>query len=745
MYIILVRTRRAEFVNYFQNDYFRESILVDPDVFVRAKKKRFKGSKTVYVAIPVVAYKYEIKTNAPQDDFLREAICNLRDYYCNNGIENYIGEISHDLGLSPILVKSILKDDEQSESVIEGEEGQQRTVRTNNFIVLYDKISNSYIPIVLPVDRYESLKDQCEDFSAYRTSIGDSNKYFIHELKLNAGYDRHPINPKQEDVSTLLRQRALKHAKKSNDLFNLLYTGISDEFYLITALYYDKSNAFEYCAENPFQSGRASWILNDIEQYLKENQPVSNKLQDSLDKLKESVDVNSVKSVERKTSLWLSCQELIEKSYDKKLLDKKPELKERLVIALVAYSEMIHFCQNEDSEENFARLDDARQKYYVAISNLIEKIIADAFLKNFKESNRAKYMDYLSGVESSNYCIYDYRKLASKIGFDESTISGKVKLYRKTLDWVVIHQEDNTDINSLLFTCLLEAVFDETHPMYLLAEKYPDFFEYLNELKELRNPSKHGTKDEIRWNNYDFQKLGFELFDLFVLSPLDSNTAIDSNAFVNHEGIDEDYKRLDLEAQEELKKYPHLWENQDSYNLALAVQKAFVSQDGEYHAKVYNLFDEVIKQLVVCIADGSNEIKRDIINAKLGTEYSQDDIAIKSSETLLQYGFEYSFNNRYSEDNFKKTTYSGALTLGNRVFYFIILADYKKSEFLRKFLMENQDVFSIIEQIANQDSGRGHMNLTNFNGTDFKKLNEKIFEICEHITAYIDEFEEEKL
>ena len=59
--------------------------------------------------------------------------------------------------------------------------------------------------------------------------------------------------------------------------------------------------------------------------------------------------------------------------------------------------------------------------------------------------------------------------------------------------------------------------------------------------------------------------------------------------------------------------------------------------------------------------------------------------------------------------------------------------------------MENQDVFYIIEQIANQDSGRGHMNLTNFNGTDFKKLNEKIFEICEHITAYIDEFEEEKL
>jgi hypothetical protein len=88
---------------------------------------------------------------------------------------------------------------------------------------------------------------------------------------------------------------------------------------LITALYYDKTNAFEYCAENPFQSGRASWIVNDIEQYLKDMHPNSKKLIDSLEKLKESVDVDSMKSVERKTNLWLSCQDKIEDMYDMEL------------------------------------------------------------------------------------------------------------------------------------------------------------------------------------------------------------------------------------------------------------------------------------------------------------------------------------------------------------------------------------------------------------------------------------------
>lgn len=741
---MLVKTRRAEFVNYFQNEYFRESILVDPDVFVRAKKKKIKGSKVIYVAIPVVAYKYEIKTNAHQEDFLREAVCNLRDYYCNIGNENCINEISHDLGLSPILVKSILKDDEQSESVIEGEEGQRRTVSTNKFVVLYNKIANAYIPITLPIDQYESMKDQCEDFSAYQTSIGDSTKYFIHEMRLTPGHDKHPYNPNQEEVSTLFRQRASKHNRKTNEIFNLLYTGISDEFYLITAVYYDKNNAFEYCAENPFRSGRASWVVKDIAQYLKEQHPNCNKLDDSLKKLKESVDIDSIKTTERKNTLRLSCEELIDKTYDKKSLSKIPELKERLVITLVSYSEMIHFCQNEDSEENFVRIDDARQKYYVAVSNLIEKIIASVFLNHYQESNRKKYMDYLSQVESSDYCIYDYRKLANSIGFNENAIDGKIKLSIKTLDWVMVHQDDTQDINSLLFACLLEALFEENHPFHAWAEKYPDFFEYLCELKELRDPSKHGAKDEIRWNNFDLQKLAFEMFNLFILEPIVEAGVVDSSSLINHEEIDENYKHLDLESQSELKKYQHLWLNSDSFNLALAMQKAFISQDGEYATKVYNLLDEVTKQLVVCIANGTNEIQREIINKILGDIYNQEDIATKSSEILLQYGCEYIFKNRYSEDNFKKTTYSGALTFGNRIYYFIILADYKKPEFFRRFLIENPNVFAVIEQITGDEGLRGHNNLSDFEKQDLKGFNEEVLELCEHIATYIEEFEEEK-
>lgn len=728
-------------MNYLQNDFNQEELLVDADVFIRAKKKRFKGSRIVYVAVPVVAYRYEVKTNSYQNDFLSDAVCKLRDYYLKKGDRDFINTIHEDLGLSTTLVKSIIKDDEQAQSVAEGDHGQHRIIRTTSFVVLYDEISHQFLPNVMESDDYESKKDACDDLSKYHTSIGDSAKYFIHKLNLPRGMSTYPLTPSNEDVSTLLRQRVFANKKQQNELFSILFTGVCEERFLITALYYDKSNAIEYCAENPFQSGRAPWVIADVTYYLEKQYPCAIKLSESMKKMKDSVDKTANSNPERQNSLWQSCDEYLTMIYGNDVLGNQPELKNKLVSALEKYTKMIHFCQSDDSEGSLLKLEESRREYYVSVQNLIEIVLSHAFTKNYNTAQRKDYHAYLEQVEIGSYCIYDYRKLAREIGFNEDDISKSVKLRKADVYYTFNNLSERADIHVHVFGCMIEALFNENHPFWRVSKAYPDFFEFLSELESLRNPSKHGNSDEVAWNSLDFQKFAFTLFDLIVAQP--EGKAIDFNKFVNHEGIEEDYQMIDSMAQNSMQEYPHLWNNPDAYNRALALEKAFVAQSGEYYSKACNLIDEVIKQLVISVSDHTNEIDREFLDEIFQGDYTKDKIAEKAEEVLHQYGCDYHFANRYNAGNFEKASYSAKLSPGNRVFYFILIADHKRPEFLRKFLSENLRFFASFEQITDPESGRGHSNLTDFATTDITSLHNEVLKDCENIARYIEEYEED--
>lgn len=732
-------------MNYLQNDFNQEELLLDADVFIRAKKKRFKGSRIVCVAVPVVAYRYEVKTNSYQEDFLSDAVCKLRDFYAKNGNKECVNDISKDLGLSTSLVKAIIKEDEQARSLAEEDNGEKRTIRTTNFVVLFDKIAQQLLPYVMSSDDYESKKDACDDMAKYQTSIGDSTKYYIHKLCLPSGVGAAPLTPSTEEVSALLRQRVFANKKRRNELFRILFSGISEERYLVTALYYDKSNAVEFCAENPFSSGRAPWMVQDVRHYLDKKYPYAQKLRDSMEKMAESVDKTATSNPERKNSLWQSCEEYLLKVYGSDILDNQPELKDKLVCALEKYTKMIHFCQNEDGEDVMMQLEESRRDYYVAIQNLIEIVFSYAFIANYESTKQKDYHAYLEQVEISNYCIYDYRKLARILGFDESQISKSAKFRKSDMYFAISNLSENADIHVHIFGCLLEAKFNKEHPLWQVAVEYPNFFEYLSELEYLRNPSKHGNNDEIAWNSLDFQKFAFNLFDLMVAKKGKKNeNAIDYNKFINHEGIGEDYKLLESMAQNSIQKYPHILNNPDAYNRALALEKAFEAQSGEYYSKAYNMIDEVLKQLVVSVSDHNNEIDRAFLNGVFHGEYTKDSIAEKAEAVLQQYDCSYHFKNRYNAENFGKASYSARLSLGNRVYYFILLADHRKPGFLRRFLSENTQFFAAVEQVTDPLSGRGHSNITDFEKADIATLHKEVLNNSEHIVGYIEELEEDR-
>ncbi len=733
------------YVSIEQNSPWTETILVDPDVFIRTKKNKYRGSRVVNVAIPVVAYRYEVKTNNYHEDFLHEAVFNLADYYIKNekGKDfDFAGAISKDLGLSISLVKAMLKEKALMQSVLEEDNGKSRSQYTNNFIILYDEIRETFIERVISLDTFESMKDECEDFSKYRPSIGDSSRYFIHKLSVPDSMRKKAWKePAQEDVSALLRQRALKYRKLDNATLSIKYTGISEEFYLISSIYYDKNNAVTYCGENPFGPGRAGWIVSDAEIYSQGDFKNSKKLTDSLSKMEDSVDVDSFKSSERHDSLYNMCMEYFEDIYGKKELNATGELKERLVATLSEYSKMVHFCQNSEIAELEDRIADAKRSYYIAVADLYEFILAHAFLKNYKECNHKQYSSLIENMDTSNYSIGEYWRLATNVGFDKNQLDKKVRINKRQISYAVRNQKDSLDWYLMIFACLMEAEFDESHPMFTLAAEYPDFFGYIRELEKLRDPSKHGSRDELRWNNYDYQQLAIFMFNIFILEPKD-NKFVDSNHFVNHEGIEEEYQQIDNAAADTLRKFEHLCLNIDAYNAALALEREYVSKGRDYYSKAYNLLDEVMKQLIYCVSGNENEIDRTYVNKVIGyRNYDKEDIAKKTESILETYDCNYKFKKRRNAPNFVNATYSSKLSYGNRIYYFIIIADHRVPNFLRRFLNENGTWLGLMEHIEEK---RGHSDITDFSDDAISSVHKNVLKLTDKIVSYIDEFEEDR-
>lgn len=714
-------------MNYNQFDH--DLLLADfgrDGVFERAARSKFAKSSCVYVSIPAIAYRFEAAINDSDEDFIYRAIHDLNAYYVSKGKPYNYDEISKDLGLGRDLVKVIIKRD--SQTIPDEENAETRRISNKSFVVLYDLISRKLMPLFLPVDKYEKYKEFCEDKRHFRISTGDSKLYYIHNLYERGMHNDVPVQPEYREVEFLLREHYYR--RKRNVPLSVLFSGNSEYVDVVSALYYDKNNAADYSAAHPFYKGYAGWIVEDVKMVCKKDTETAKRLSEQLNRMKESVDL-SIKSHKIKDTLLDECERYVDSVYGKKELSVYPELRAALAESIACYTRRAHAHKEREVMAN-DRLENANKEYYVAVYTLLEKCIKESFLKNFEQQHLDDYKKYLMQMQTESYCLYDYRKLASEIGFASNAIWDTVRIYEKRLRYLIDRQSGDTDdIDVLLFANLLEAHFSPKHPFHKLARKNNMFFSLMGQARALRNSAKHGTQNAMRWNHFDLQFFALDVFDTLVMPP--QNKKLDINKYLDYEGVDEEYQQVDEQAKGNLSPYRRIQNNHDVYNYALTLERSRIMPGSEYFSNAYNILAEVMKQFVYWITD-KNEIDKAVLERYLPQEKNKDSVAESVNGILKRYNYPDVVERRYKYGSFNRE-FTVNMTTGNLLLYLIMVTDYYRPVLLRRLLSENEEFVSLAERIFEL---RGHNETSKKNEDEIEKIHKKVLTLCETLLDYIE-------
>ena len=708
-------------------------LLCEERMFDRVAKNKFKGSWSTYVTIPTVAYKYDVQTNSLDTDFVSEAVCALKDYYVSQGVQDIVNRIKDDLALSPSLIKAIIKNDDQMKSELEEDNNGRRSISSHKFVVFFDMVGRKFLPIVLSDEQYNNLKTECEDRSHFQHSIGDSKAYKLYSLSIPGMNNGIPLQPNEADISDLLHQKARKIRRKDAS-WSITFSGVSEYVDIVSSVYFDKNNIVDFSGQNPFFEGRASWLCDDVNLVLSSGHNTG--LITQIQKMKDSIDLTGNSSGEKKNSLWVDCEEYVDSLYGKDRL-LFPELKENLIRTIVKYTELVHLYKSEENSD-IQRLEEAKKNYYVAVYTLIEKIFEHSFTLNYNESAIQQYQHFIDDIDSDGFCLFDYQRLAKEAGFDSELIPEDIRIYKENLRFMVDNQSNDCkgDIYSIIFLNLLEAHFSTRHPINSLSEKYVSLFELIEQSRKLRNPSKHGGKDEIKWNNFDLQRFALDLYDALVMNPI--NGTVNTNKFIEYENLDEEYQEISHEVDQGLAQYSFICNSPDAYNLAMVAVRAFLIHDAEYFSKASNLIQEILKQFTY-ILTGRNIIDPKVLDKYFEGELTSELVYQKAQEVLNQYDATYTIENQhYNVVDFKKV-FTAKMSTGNLLMYFILAANAKNTLVFRDWLSKNHSAINAIQTVLQK---REHNKATNFQDEEkeIEKIHHIILTFCDNTLQYIDNY-----
>ncbi len=709
-------------------------LLVDNDMFERVKEKKIKKSTSQCVAIPCLMFKYEFTSREAYSDFLVDAICGMYKAYKKEfpsiSKQDIITQIASDLKLKESLVELVSNSEK---GYIDSENEDARPQRTDYIYFFYDLVGKKYLNFFLFDDKLSKFKHENNNEKLFRPSMGISKEYYINKLS----YEYENINPKQDDIYDILKSKFGKKAENAK----LLYTSIADEVYIVSSLYYDHHDLSGYCAENPFDDGRASWIVDDVAIALKE--PSRNKgLIKSIEKMKESIKSKNINGVavpkSEKNTLWQVCETKINKRYGKEQLAKFPLIKESYINYFVKMTKLIQVGYDETLSTNEDIMQSAKKDYYIALYKMIEDILGYCFIKNHKNSFVKQYVSYISNMDDSQYCIYEYKKAMQDCGFNDEGVDDGERINKAEMRYTFEHQKSaDKTITTLLYCNLIEALYDSKHPFNALIYKYPDLFSIVYEARDLRNPSKHGSKNQIKWGYFDFQGFIIELFDTIVMNPINKNVKIQIDTNEYSSDIKGEFEKLDNEINTMLSNYIDIESNEDIAYYSRALVRAFISKDGEYLSEAYNLMNELLGQLIYVASGRDGEIDSKMLAECLGEDFDNNKVASSVEKIINNSGFPCNLTNRYNINGLKNGRIYEHLSLGNKLYYLIMLLYSSHPEFLNELLDKDYKLIELVEQTCDSDEGRGHNNLVDFEKKDFNDFNTTLLKVTNNICKYI--------
>lgn len=698
-------------------------------------KEKIKGTGVLYLSIPVRSFVYEVMTDkCGEDDFIKKTVDELYAYY-KTGDDNHdviVNKISKDLCLNRELIVAVLKNLKQTETIEE-----DLTPRKIKFVLFYDLIKGELLPTVISYRDYESFKAELEGDGTFRKDISSSKTFKFNCLDMKV--DNPPYQLPAQMVKDFLSRRGKKYTKNA---IGLPTFHSSDEEEIGFACFYTLEDTNNFVVSNPFQKGLADWLADDVRIYYeKYSQRDNNWICNKLDEIKSKVKSFAEAENREKMSIQQqNIEELINETYDAEELNKDMLLKSTFVNEITEFYKAIAFKNEAKSNPDFEEDGTDGREFYRAIFTLIEKVLRCSFKKNFRANYREKYLDYIDKLD--DYDFSDFIFLARKLEFLETGIKPTEDVKKNTLVWWISNKDnDSTDaINPLLCLNMIEAYFDENHPFRALAKVYPNTFELIYKLREMRNIANHSdNKVKIDFFVTEYQLFAEILFNLLAVRAKDPQDLLtDRVKFIELDvkAIKNQRNVVKERAMERIQEYNNLVECESVYNNAVDAIVEFEESHHGYFAKAKTTIEEALYQMVHSLLKGNDVIDKATIDEYLQGNYDGETVLNTVNKILKAYDYSEKFEKAAGVEPLKENRIlNGKLMLRLKTFCFIMIADKKYSIFLRKFLKENPHFVSIIEEF---DKNSEHNKQVGFEKSDYESLNEKMLGLCENICNYIN-------
>ncbi|MDE6614382.1 MAG: hypothetical protein K2K24_02625, partial [Clostridia bacterium] len=561
---------------------------------------------------------------------IKDAIERLQEYYKNNPEErrkykrdadgHKAGEemsdnamIAEDLGLKEKLVKCVKEQsdlaivrhlDDENTSVDEVQEKRNSQEYKSVYIVC-DVATQQFIEMITQSE-FDELKVDSDDIDIlyggreyrYRPSKGSSESKSLYVLKCDCGIRIQQLNP-----NTVLKYLKEKQKKRK---FRKVYdiNSIGDikirhngTYELAVTCYYPQIDASNFVPAPPLFGGVVE-IKEVLKAWGKENRSADFFIIETMKKLRPKRSEINTGNTNKEIRQYV--EERLTKVYPQLKNDEYSNLLDRFVNTYVSYA-WLYQVTNIGGEQDICNTF-ALQDYRIAIFTFLEEIFSWSFRHNGGDSSskeayefllkKAKYNDELGGDM--------IKDIAAEIGFASSDLSD-ISAKADSVEYLFEHDDyQEGKWSPLLCGLLIKAYVDKDHPLREVAELYPKFLSMVERAHNNRNFSKHGSKDS-RYKA-DFDDLYFKAIDAFnilVLKPTNEKEMPKASELKDFHDMQESFNEAYSGAVKRLENENIVKvENEDAYNRLICEGVSFNYQDCEYAAKLSNLHDELLFQLI---------------------------------------------------------------------------------------------------------------------------------------------------
>ncbi len=745
-------------------------MLINKGLFSYINDRKLKGSQELYLAFPVVAFKVEVIGKLKSENPISNAVKRLNKYYHSTEYtteearkreidENYRktpqksipARIAEDLDLTEEFVRCILDteelNEEQSLQSSGGASQEYREKVIENFYVFYDMLSGHWLPWLVDEQDFDGMKEDVENPAKYRVSLGDSSfKRIIYLKEAENNYPRG--GPDKVELDGIISS----HNKKWAGKVRYGVPGFGSKFLLMTACFYFRNNPYSYSVANPFFQESSQFMKSSVREWAAKGSQYGINIAEELVKIKP----NSKGGIAQKSKTEADLEEKFKKCIG--IFAGKGEiigeLTPRYKELFLSYIRLRQIPADGGSAEDgkkteiFERL--SKQNYLIALYTFFEEAFTKCAKHYYRIKDRNSYRSYTGLLQDGSDNGVELFRLAGDVGFraeeaDRLLLSAEqlnpryVEAFFEKTDSDEAEADNETYLlPTSVYVNLIEAKSDTDHPFVKLAYKWENLLTSVIQVRRARNKAKHAEVYSLDNNYYDLYHLATDVFQAVCnLSDEELNKLPQLNDFNGCTEWKDEFEAAYARAKAEAEQYKVPETDLDLREQIKFECLSFAMREVEYYAKLSNLYDELLLQLIQGkpqFADSSTD--RDMVERQLKIN-GQNDVfecvirILKNNGILPAEMYNREEYHRCWELKYPKRLAS--LSVRNKLLYYILCANDAYGGLSDGRLSKNLAL--LCDNVSKVERMRGHNNQADFErcGEELKALHNQALQLCNSI------------